>query len=82
MDYRKSWTRTMIDHGVTLAFHYFGPRREPSGFPVVAVLAEPHFRPDQQNSPIQKGYSAVICHVLVHHRHTHVYQYILANTGF
>lgn len=63
----------LIDRGVTPAFHYFRPRREPSALPVVAVLAEPHFRPDQQNPPIQKGHPAVVRHVFMHHRHAHVY---------
>lgn len=77
-DYRAARSCILID----FAFHYFRPRGEPSGFPVVAVLAEPHFRSDQQNPSIQKGYPAVVRHVLVHHRHTHVYQYVLANAGF
>lgn len=67
---------------LSMHFHYFRPRREPSGFPIVAVLAEPHFRSDQQNPPIQKGHSAVVGHVLMHHRHAHVNQYIFANAGF
>lgn len=82
MDYRASKSCSSIDRGVTPTFHYFCPRREPSAFPVVAVLAESHFRPDQQNPSIQNGYPAVVRHVLVHHRHTHVYQNILANAGF
>lgn len=79
---RISRPHTLIDRGIISTFHYFRPRREPSGFPVVAVLAEPHFWPDQQNPPIQEGYPAVVRYILVHHRHTHVYQHIVANTGF